>query len=210
MHALAEYVSSGGAYVGLCAGAYYACSRVSFERGSPFEVVGPRELAFFPGEARGGVFRGFAYGSEVGAVAAELQWGEDVDDVDAPSSTTLDYVNGGPAFFPCSSVPSAGPHRVLARYAGVPGRPAAAVSCAVGRGVAVLCGTHPELGTRWLGVGDVCGDGPAAAENVRTDESPGRDAGISKLRAALETSQTSRWAFWLFLLSSARLRDRLR
>ena len=30
----AEYVEGGGAYLGLCAGAYYACARVEFEPGS--------------------------------------------------------------------------------------------------------------------------------------------------------------------------------
>lgn len=33
-----RYVSSGGAYLGLCAGAYYACRRVEFEPGGPLEV----------------------------------------------------------------------------------------------------------------------------------------------------------------------------
>lgn len=30
----ADYVEGGGAYLGLCAGAYYACARVEFEPGS--------------------------------------------------------------------------------------------------------------------------------------------------------------------------------
>lgn len=30
----AGYVEAGGSYIGLCAGAYYACSRVEFEPGS--------------------------------------------------------------------------------------------------------------------------------------------------------------------------------
>ncbi len=32
--AAADYVEGGGAYLGLCAGAYYACARVEFEPGS--------------------------------------------------------------------------------------------------------------------------------------------------------------------------------
>jgi hypothetical protein len=31
---LAGYVERGGAYLGLCAGAYYACARVEFEPGT--------------------------------------------------------------------------------------------------------------------------------------------------------------------------------
>eukprot|EP00884_Botryococcus_braunii_P011023 jgi/Botrbrau1/19922/Bobra.0059s0039.1 len=54
-----EYVENGGAYLGLCAGAYYACARVEFEVGdSRLEVVGERELRFFSGIARGSVYSG--------------------------------------------------------------------------------------------------------------------------------------------------------
>jgi glutamine amidotransferase-like uncharacterized protein len=55
---LVEYVRAGGAYLGLCAGAYYACSRVEFEPGGPLEVVGNRELGFFPGVAAGAAYAG--------------------------------------------------------------------------------------------------------------------------------------------------------
>jgi glutamine amidotransferase-like uncharacterized protein len=54
----AEFVQGGGSYLGLCAGAYYGCARVVFEPGTPLEVVGDRELAFFPGIARGAAFPG--------------------------------------------------------------------------------------------------------------------------------------------------------
>lgn len=54
----AEFVTQGGSYLGLCAGAYYACARVEFEPGTPLEVVGDRELAFFPGIAQGAAFPG--------------------------------------------------------------------------------------------------------------------------------------------------------
>jgi glutamine amidotransferase-like uncharacterized protein len=54
----AEFVSQGGGYLGLCAGAYYACARVEFEPGTRLEVVGDRELAFFPGIAQGAAFPG--------------------------------------------------------------------------------------------------------------------------------------------------------
>lgn len=54
----AEFVHAGGRYLGLCAGAYYGCARVVFEPGTPLEVVGDRELAFFPGIARGAAFPG--------------------------------------------------------------------------------------------------------------------------------------------------------
>lgn len=31
----ADYVHAGGSYLGLCAGAYYACDRIEFELGTP-------------------------------------------------------------------------------------------------------------------------------------------------------------------------------
>jgi hypothetical protein len=54
----ADFVRGGGAYLGLCAGAYYATARVVFEPGTPMEVVGDRALAFFPGIGRGCAFPG--------------------------------------------------------------------------------------------------------------------------------------------------------
>lgn len=50
---LRAFVDQGGSYLGLCAGAYYACASFEFEKGNPLEVIASRELAFFPGMARG-------------------------------------------------------------------------------------------------------------------------------------------------------------
>ncbi|GLC54896.1 biotin holocarboxylase synthetase [Pleodorina starrii] len=71
---LRGYVEAGGSYLGICAGAYYACDRVEFEPGSPLEVIGDRELRFFPGTARGAAYPGFDYLSERGAWAAPLRF----------------------------------------------------------------------------------------------------------------------------------------
>lgn len=272
----AEFVTQGGSYLGLCAGAYYACARVEFEPGTPLEVVGDRELAFFPGIAQGAAFpgqsatcgvsastprpssarsalaspkvvlilwqtwigswnqrdigwaplglrcnkqsvrlmpcacvldctyAGFDYLTEAGAVAAQVGFSVPqelsalLDQQDCSSSsdmtsghqedgrtwiTTFDYANGGPVLLAVDGnpdlkqLPSV---TVLARYgqlppsaAPAPAQPAhqqqrqrqdatgrvAAVRCAVGKGVAVLCGTHPELGPEWL---DPCGESNAA------------------------------------------------
>lgn len=63
----AAYLQQGGRYLGLCAGAYYACQQVAFEPGTNLEVHGNRELALFPGVAVGSIVPGFEYGSELGA-----------------------------------------------------------------------------------------------------------------------------------------------
>lgn len=160
------FVEEGGAYLGLCAGAFFGASYLSFEPGTPLEVEGRRELAFFPGRALGAAAPGFDYGSESGAVAARLRWRRPGSD--SWSGTALDYCNGGPVFVAADggAVPDEGDgFSVLARYELPPPPPCsspaaaaaaaggvAAVACVVGAGVAVLCGTHPELApvARWL------------------------------------------------------------
>lgn len=52
-----------GRYLGICAGGYFGASEVQFEKGTPLEVCGPRDLKFFPGVARGCVYPGFEYKS---------------------------------------------------------------------------------------------------------------------------------------------------
>lgn len=164
-----SFVEGGGTYIGLCAGAYYGCAAIDFEPTDPaLAVAGPRELAFFKGRALGAAVPGFEYETERGSAAVELAWRRAAPN--APWRRARDYCNGGPVFVAAdgaSPLPDddedAGV-RVVARYVGgVPPGPspavaaarangAAAVRCAVGAGVAVLCGTHPELSpaARWL------------------------------------------------------------
>lgn len=89
---ISEYVRRGGAYLGFCAGGYYGSQRCEFEVGNKaMEVVGPRELAFFPGTCKGGAFKGFQYHSEKGAKAIRL-------------NVTRDAFKGL-VWFPMSSLP---------------------------------------------------------------------------------------------------------
>lgn len=48
-HILRNYVHSGGRYLGLCAGAYFASQRCIFDEHGPNEVIGDRPLALFAG-----------------------------------------------------------------------------------------------------------------------------------------------------------------
>jgi biotin--protein ligase len=161
-----EYVEGGGSFIGLCAGSYYGAAAISFEPGTPLAVEARRELAFFPGRALGAAAPGFEYATEAGAVAARLRWRR--PGADSWAGAALDYCNGGPVFVGADGgpVPDEGEgYSVLARYDLPPPPPSssaaahaaaaggvAAVACAVGAGVAVLCGTHPELApaARWL------------------------------------------------------------
>jgi biotin--protein ligase len=151
-HSITQYVRRGGAYLGFCAGGYYGSRRCEFEVGNPeLEVVGSRELAFFPGTCRGGAFKGFEYHSERGAKAAEIS----VLKAAFPESESLPdgfrcYYNGGGAFVDADKLAAdSNAVQVLAEYAedlavesGT--AKAAMVYCKVGEGAAILTGPHPE------------------------------------------------------------------
>src|SRR4051794_40643758 len=42
-----RYVEAGGAFLGVCAGAYYVSRRIAFDGQSPDAITGQRELALF-------------------------------------------------------------------------------------------------------------------------------------------------------------------
>ena len=144
-----QFVRAGGAYLGLCAGGYYGSKRCEFEVGDKkMEVVGPRELAFFPGTCRGCAFKGFVYHSEAGAKAVRLNvekgtlTGENLPD------SFRSYYNGGGVFVDAGKHKNCGVE-VLASFEkdldvdGDDGK-AAVIYCKVGEGGAVLSGPHPE------------------------------------------------------------------
>lgn len=105
-----DFVRSGGSYLGICAGGYYGSSCVEFAKGDPLlEVVGPRELSFFPGTAQGPVHPGFQYGNHAGARACPVRLQpaarsllEEVDSVANAAELTAAllavYYNGGGHF----------------------------------------------------------------------------------------------------------------
>lgn len=149
---IAQFVRRGGAYLGFCAGGYYGSRRCEFEVGnSELEVVGSRELAFFPGTCRGGAFKGFEYHSERGARAALISVSKDA----FPDSESLPdefrcYYNGGGVFVDAGKLAADSTAvQVLAEYTGdlaveSGASKAAMVYCKVGEGAAMLTGPHPE------------------------------------------------------------------
>lgn len=141
---ISQFVWNGGAYLGLCAGGYYGCKRVEFEVGDgAMEVVGSRELSFFPGTCRGAAFAGFAYASESGARAPKLRIEKNTLDEVAPE-VFRSYYNGGGLFVDAEKYEGT---EVLSRYTqdlNVTGGDAAVIYCKVGKGGAILTGPHPE------------------------------------------------------------------
>lgn len=144
-----QYVRRGGAYLGFCAGGYYGTSRCEFEVGNrALEVIGPRELAFYPGTCRGGAFKGFVYHSEAGARAVEVKVEKEAFKAGVVPQTFRSYYNGGGVFVDAATYKDKGVE-TLATYAetldvesGDGG--AAVVYCKVGEGGAILTGPHPE------------------------------------------------------------------
>ncbi|KAL0934041.1 biotin-protein ligase [Colletotrichum truncatum] len=141
---ISEYVRRGGSYLGFCAGGYYGSRKCEFEVGDrTLEVIGTRELGFFPGTCRGGAFKGFAYHSEKGARAVKLSAKEGYGD----SREVLSYYNGGGVFVDAAKFEGV---EVLANYAddidvdGGAGK-AAVIYCKVGSGNVILTGPHPEF-----------------------------------------------------------------
>ncbi|KAI0174457.1 biotin-protein ligase [Pestalotiopsis sp. NC0098] len=171
---IAQYVRRGGAYLGFCAGGYYGSKKCEFEVGNRgMEVVGSRELAFFPGTCRGGAFKGFQYHSEKGARVARLNVEKGAfKEAGALPDEVLSYYNGGGVFVPQSK--GTDEYQVLASYADdldVDGgeKKAALVLCKVGMGTALLTGPHPEF---------------APANLSPQNDVPGYDDLIATLKAA--------------------------
>ncbi|KAL8912751.1 MAG: hypothetical protein Q9171_002290 [Xanthocarpia ochracea] len=145
-----QYVERGGLYLGFCAGGYYGSKRCEFEVGKKsMEVVGNRELAFFPGTCRGCAFPGFVYHSEEGARAVQLRTSKDALSKGSVPDVFRSYYNGGGVFVDAPKFKQHGVE-VLASFTeeldvdsgeGC----ASVVYCKVGDGAAVLTSTHPEF-----------------------------------------------------------------
>jgi len=133
-----EYVEKGGSFLGICAGAYYASSGIEFAKGHPrFEVIGKRELAFYPGIVVGPTFSEYDYASARGSRAEKLIWKEG-DNV----ATYIVYYQGGGHFMDPEKFPGI---KILGFYSGEAKELPAIIEFSVGKGKVVLSGVHPEF-----------------------------------------------------------------
>lgn len=143
-----SYVENGGMFLGICAGGYYGGDFVDFARDTDLEVLGERELSFFPGIVRGPILAPYDYKSESGARAAKLIW-KDPLEFQINSCFTV-YYNGGGAFVEADNKNQT---TILARYA-IEGCEAAIIECQVGSGKAILSGVHFEYDTNLMDADD--------------------------------------------------------
>ncbi len=143
------YVEAGGTYIGFCAGAYYGSHECEFHKGDTrgYEVLGRRELSFFPGSAVGPVLAPYDYQSKSGTRIAKIKWydeGANEAALNEGGSQLYNvYFNGGCYFKDTDQYPHV---RVLATYTNERFNGLAAiVECTVGLGKALLSGVHPEF-----------------------------------------------------------------
>ncbi|WP_280156368.1 BPL-N domain-containing protein [Piscinibacter sp. XHJ-5] len=142
-----RFVEDGGVYLGICAGAYYACRELAFHAGTDGAICGARELGFVDALAVGSLSEltgGVAYDATPrSAAAAEIRT---TSRLTAAPMTLYTHYHGGCRFeFSNASSDAA---QVLAVYTGVAGTPPAIVSSPVGKGTAVLTGVHLEMSER--------------------------------------------------------------
>ena len=106
-----KFIEDGGFYIGICAGAYYACRRINF-KGKDYEVSGDRELELFEGTAEGSLpfLTDGNYFSDDGVESKamiSLKFKEKL-------SEEYFYYHGGPVFIPDSIINHK--YRVIAKY----------------------------------------------------------------------------------------------
>lgn len=126
------YVEDGGTYLGICAGAYYACRGIEFHKGREDEICGFRELAFTTAIAYGSLPDIAPYYDLTleSAALADIQL--------ADGTQTHAFYHGGPAFrIGNDNV------EVLGTYAH--SAEPAILSKKVGEGRVILSGVHFEV-----------------------------------------------------------------
>lgn len=132
-----KFIEDGGFYIGICAGAYYACRRINF-KGKDYDVSGERELGLFEGTAEGSLpfLTDGNYFSDDGAESKamiSLKFKEKL-------FKEYFYYHGGPVFIPDSIIN----HRygVIAKYED---NTPAIIKGKIGKGNYLLSAVHFEL-----------------------------------------------------------------
>ncbi|BAE81135.1 biotin apo-protein ligase-related protein [Chlamydia felis Fe/C-56] len=130
-----NYIREGGNYLGICAGAYFACKSLGFNEPDGSFYVADRGLGFFPGRALGPAYgKVFSYTSPIGVRASPLLF----SDLNAKGWALF---NGGPYFEHADAYSEI---CIEARYEDLPNQPAAIISRRLEKGLVILSGLHIE------------------------------------------------------------------
>ncbi len=130
-----SFVENGGTYLGVCAGAYFACRNIEYHKGRDDEICGPRELAFVPATAIGSL------PDLTPPHDATLATAAIVDITLQDGSTVPVFYQGGCRF----DLSPGHDCDILATYTQIAGNPPAIIRRTVGRGTVVLSGVHFEI-----------------------------------------------------------------
>lgn len=128
--AILRYVADGGRYIGICAGAYYACKTINWKNGEQTIAV-KNELALFSGASQGPIAE-FCTGTDTARIVT-------VETNDGRELPML-YWGGGHFYDVDESAVT-----VMARYKDITGANAAIISGAHGKGRWLLASPHPEF-----------------------------------------------------------------
>jgi glutamine amidotransferase-like uncharacterized protein len=126
-----EYVEQGGAYLGICAGAYFACRNVEWAKGLKEEIIQERELNFYDGLAVGPIYE---YLEEN---AIHKSWQNAAEIRTSTGTRFFVHYEAGPLF-------KDGNCDVIARYEDLPDKPAAIIKTQYGNGHVILSSPHLE------------------------------------------------------------------
>ncbi len=131
-----DYVVRGGTYLGICAGAYYACSKTVWREGDEkYGLTVDNELKFFNGVAKGPIETLPCFTNARREIPAQI--------------TKLEFPNGivDPFLYWGGSVFEGEMDNinVLARFHDVPGKPPAIIMGSLGIGKFILSSAHIEF-----------------------------------------------------------------
>lgn len=137
--AIKDYVSQGGKYIGICAGAYYACRRIEWRPGFDQKFMVDSELGFFPGSAKGPIHPLISSNEKKHMAALttlRLDNGQDIKS----------FYWAGPLFYSDEH----DDFEILARYIDLPDQPAAIVQGNYKKGYYFLSSPHIEIDSSQL------------------------------------------------------------
>ena len=129
-----KYVEDGGTYLGICAGAYYACSEIEWGKDTNQEIIGLRELSFIKCTAVGPIY------DLIEDANIEKNW-DNISTIDIEGKLYTVLYRAGPIF----SEPENDNFKVLARYCDLPENPPAIIHSSFGKGSVILSSPHIEF-----------------------------------------------------------------
>lgn len=132
--AIRRYVEDGGNYLGICAGAYYACREIEWGKNTNQEITGLRELNFVNCKAVGPIYE-FIEDSDI-----DKSW-DNISKVKIGDKIYTTLYRAGPTF--SESVNDN--FKVLARYSDLPKNPPAIIYTSFGKGSVLLSSPHIEF-----------------------------------------------------------------